>query len=215
MALSIDMPALVKALTNGRTVYNPSLVPIASRYYSDAHKAGYTKNLDEAKKLLAASGYKGETLKLQTNKRYDEMYKVAVATQSMLSKAGIKTELEVLEWATQLSNFREGKFQLMSFGYSARIDPAILYADVSGDKAKAPMAQWTNPQVEKALDSIGGVTDVAKRKAVFEQLHRQMIEDVPFLMMYNMPGLVVVSKNIAGFKSWPLRKPRFFNVTKN
>jgi peptide/nickel transport system substrate-binding protein len=196
-------------------VYNPSLVPITSRYYSDVHKNGYTKNLDEAKKLLAAAGYKGEPLKLQTNKRYDEMYRVAVAVQSMLNKAGIKTELEVLEWATQLSNFREGRFQLMAFGYSARIDPAIFYTDVTGDKNKAPMTQWSNPSAEKTLDAIEGVSDPAKRKAAFEQLHKQMIEDVPMIMMYNMPGLVVVSKNLSGFKSWPLRKPRFFNVNKS
>lgn len=215
IALALDLPAITKALNNGLTQYNPSLVPAASRYYSAAERRGYARNLAEAKTLMDAAGYKAEVIKIQANKRYPYMYRLAVVTQSLLSKAGIKTELEMLEWATQVSNFREGKFQLMAFGYSARTEPALLYRDVLGNKSKTPMAQWENPEALTLLDSIEGNPDEAVRRQTFEKLHDMMIADVPMAMVYNKPGMVVVSRNVTGFKGWPLRKPRLFNLTKH
>ena len=50
-------------------------------------------------------------------------------------------------------DFHSGNFQLMSFGYSARIEPALMYSDVLGDKSGNPMAQWENPQARALLRS--------------------------------------------------------------
>jgi peptide/nickel transport system substrate-binding protein len=214
VALSLDLPALARALTNGHSVYNPSLVPAGSPYRTAAHDSGYAPNPDEAKKLLVAAGYHGEAIKIQTNKRYPEQYRLAVVAQNMLAKAGIKAEVEVLEWATQLTNFREGKFQMMAFSYSARLDPAIMYGDVLGDKNLTPMSQWSNPQADRILAGIKGVSDPARRKGAFEELHQLMIADVPLIEIYNTPVLVGVSKRLAGFRPWALRRPRLFNVSK-
>ncbi|WP_447981206.1 ABC transporter substrate-binding protein [Achromobacter kerstersii] len=215
IALALDFPAIARALNNGQAAYNPSLVPAASVYYSDADRAGYEKNLKEVKRLLEAAGYRGEPLKLQANKRYPYLYRVAVVTQQLLNKAGIKTELDMLEWGTQVTNFREGKFQLMAFAYSARTEPALMFRDVIGDKAKTPMAQWESPEAAAILEGIEAESDPAVRKQAFDKLHTLMLRDTPLLMYYNKPGYVVVSSQLQGFTGWPLRKPRFFNVTKN
>lgn len=215
IALALDFPGIARALNNGQAAYNPSLVPAASVYYSDADRAGYEKNLQEVKRLLDAAGYRGEPLKLQANKRYPYLYRVAVVTQQLLGKAGIKAELDMLEWGTQVTNFREGKFQLMAFAYSARTEPALMFRDVIGDKSKTPMAQWESPEAAAILESIEAESDPAVRKQAFDKLHSLMLRDTPLLMYYNKPGYVVVSSKLQGYTGWPLRKPRFFNVTKN
>ena len=215
IALALDFPAIARALSNGNAPYNPSLVPTSSTYYGAAERAGYEKNLDEARKLLQAAGYHGETLKVQTSKRYPYLYRVAVVTQQLLNKAGIKSELEMLEWGAQVSNFREGRFQLMAFAYSARTEPALLFRDVIGDKSRTPMAQWESPDAAAILDGIEAEPDPARRQQAFDRLHALMLRDAPLLMYYNKPGYVVVSSKLHGYTGWPLRKPRFFNVTKN
>jgi peptide/nickel transport system substrate-binding protein len=215
IALSLDFPGIAQALTDGLAAYNPSLVPTSSAYYTAADKQGYQQNLAEAKRLLQAAGYRGQTLKLQVSKRYPYLYRVAVVTQQLLSQAGIHAQLDMLEWGTQLDNFRHGKFQMMAFAYSARTEPAQLFLDVLGDKARSPMAQWENPKARAVLDGIEGESDPTVRKQAFERLHALMIQDVPLLMYYNNPGYVVVSARLKGFIGWPLRKPRFFNVSKN
>ncbi|MGF6642300.1 peptide/nickel transport system substrate-binding protein [Paraburkholderia sp. GAS82] len=215
IALALDLPGIVNAVTDGHGHYNPSLIPDANKLYSTIDATGYTKNLPEVKRLLAQAGYHGQTLKLETSRRFEHMYTLAVYVQSLLTKAGIRTELDVVEWSKQVSDFRSGRFQLMSFAYSARIDPALMFGDVLGDKSKTPMAQWENPAALALLHSLQGVSDETARKQAFDRLHQMMIADVPLLGMYNTPDLILVSSRLHGLTSWPMRRMRFYNVSKD
>ena len=215
IALALDLPGIVNAVTDGHARYNPSLIPDANRLYSPIDATGYTENLPEVKRLLAQAGYHGQTLKLETSRRFEHMYTLAVYVQSLLTKAGIRTELDIVEWGKQVSDFRSGRFQLMSFGYSARIDPALMFGDVLGDKSKTPMAQWENPAALTLLHSLQGVSDETARKQAFERLHQMMIADTPLLGMYYTPDLILVSSRLHGLTSWPMRRMRLFNVSKD
>jgi len=215
IALAVDLPGVVNAVSGGLARYNSSLTPDAEALYTAGDAVGYKQNLPEVKRLLAAAGYAGQTLTLETNRRYVHMYSSAVYMQSLLSQAGIKVKLQVVEWGTQVNDFRSGHFQLMSFGYSARIEPALMYGDVLGDKSKNPMVQWENPKARALLRSIDGVTDPAARKQVFEQLHQMMMDDVPMIVLNDTPDLTLVSNRLQGVTTWPLGLQRFFNVTKN
>lgn len=215
IALAVDLPGVVDAVSDGRARYNPSLTPNADALYTPADAIGYKQNLAEVKRLLAQVGYKGQTLTLKTNRRYPHMYSAAVYLQSLLSQAGINVKLQVLEWGTQVNDFRSGNFQLMSFGYSARIEPSLMYADVLGNKAKNPMVQWENPQALALLRSLDGVTDPAIRKRTLARLHMMMLADVPMIVLYDSPDLTLVSSRLHGMGTWPLRFKRVFNVTKN
>jgi len=215
IALAVDLPGVVNAVSGGLARYNSSLTPDAEALYTSGDAVGYKQNLPEVKRLLAAAGYAGQTLTLETNRRYVHMYSSAVYMQSLLSQAGIKVKLQVVEWGTQVNDFRSGHFQLMSFGYSARIEPALMYGDVLGDKSKNPMVQWENPKARALLRSIDGVTDPAARKQVFEQLHQMMMDDVPMIVLNDTPELTLVSNRLLGVTTWPLGLQRFSNVTKN
>ncbi|WP_205965304.1 ABC transporter substrate-binding protein [Paraburkholderia flava] len=214
IALALDLPNLANAVSNGRAEYNPSLVPTSDTLYDAGDRTGYPHDVAEAKRLAAEAGYRGQTLKLEVSRRYAPIYRLGVYAQALLSKAGIHTELDVVEWATQLSDFRSGHFQMMAFAYSARLDPAQMYADVIGDKTKMPMAQWENPAARTALQSISGVTDPAVRAKTFDTLHAMMLADTPMIVLYDSPDLMLVSRRLEGVSSWPLRRVRFFNVKK-
>jgi len=215
IALAVDLRGVVDAVSGGRARYNPSLTPAADDLYTPTDAIGYQQSLAEVKRLLAQVGYKGETLTLKTNRRYPHMYSAAVYLQSLLSQAGINVKLQVLEWGTQADDFHSGNFQLMSFGYSARIEPALMYGDVLGDKSRNPMVQWENPQARALLRSLDSVTDNSTRKEVFAQLHQMMLADAPMIVLYDSPDLTLVSNRLHGMGTWPLRTKRFFNVTKN
>ena len=83
-------------------------------------------------------------------KRYAACYRLAVMVQAMAQEAGIKIEVEVLDWATQLDRYNKGDYQAMAFAYSARLDPSLSYEMISGPKAKQPRKVWDNPE---ALDA--------------------------------------------------------------
>jgi len=106
---------------------NPSLVLPDSEYYTPHHKQWYPKDVNKAKQLLQEAGYKGEEVEIVTNKKYMQMYTIAVAVQSELAAAGIKTRLNVVEWAMHVQKMIKGDFQLLSYGIGPRPDPTMAY----------------------------------------------------------------------------------------
>lgn len=215
IAHSIDFEILAKALTKSQATYNPSLVPQTSRFYGDEHRTGYKQDLTEVRKLLAEVGYHGQPITLQTTQRYPALFREAVIVQQFLRTAGINVQLEPLEWGTLEANLRSGKFQLMTFSYTPRNEPALMYADVIGDKTRRPQSQWDDPQAMELLNSIHSVTDISQRQKVFDQLQQRMITDVPLLAVYNVPQLMIVSSKVSGFSQWSLTRQRIFNVKKD
>jgi len=90
-----------------------------------------------------------------------------------------------------------------------------MFADMLGDKSKTPMAQWENPEARKLLRSLESVTDEDVRKHTFEKLHQMMIADAPLLNAYYTPDVVIISSRLHGYTSWPMRRIRLFNVSKD
>jgi peptide/nickel transport system substrate-binding protein len=212
IAVSLDIPQLVEVAGEGFSKPNPSAVPLGSGYSSATQKKGYRYDPALAKKLLQEAGYKGEKLVIHANKRGTvPSYKVAVLAQSMMQAVGIKAEIEVLEWATQLDRFNRGNYQLSSFSYSSRLDPALSYEQFSGNRDKQPRKVWEDPKALKLIDESMVESDRAKRQALFDQLHTLMIAQTPLVILDNGVDSWAMRKRVSGFTAWE-SKPRLWNV---
>jgi peptide/nickel transport system substrate-binding protein len=212
LALSLDTPGIAAAVTEGGSKRNNSAIPGSSPYYDAVQATGFTRDIAQAKKLLAEAGYHGQPVKMMANKRHSESFDTAVLVQAMAAEAGINIELEVLDWATQLDRYTKGKYQTMSFIYSARLDPSLSYEMVSGPKATEPRKVWDDPEVQLKLARSMQIADRAQRQVLFDELHRKMLNDVPFIVLFNSADVVGLGRNVVGFKSWAPAKPRLWNV---
>jgi peptide/nickel transport system substrate-binding protein len=212
MALAIDQPALVRGVTNALQRRNNSAIPGTSPFYSPVQAQGFTHNLAEAKRLLAEAGYAGQPIRLIANKRYNAMFEVAVLAQAMLQQAGLKVELEVLDWATQLDRYSKGTYQAMSFSYSARLDPSLSYEMFTGPKETQPRKVWDNPDAQSKLAVSMDTLDKARRQAIFDDLHKRLLDEVPLIVLYNGLEITAFNKRLQGYRNWALAQPRLWNV---
>ena len=212
LALALDQDALVNSVSEGLSRRNNSPVPSTSPWHTPVQASGFKHDLAEAKRLLAAAGYSGQTIKMVTNKRYTAMFDTAVLVQGMAQAAGLKIELDVLDWATQLDRYTKGDYQLMSFSYSARLDPALNFEMLMGAKDKQPRKVWDNPDMQQRLGVAMDSADRGQRQAVFDELHRRILDEVPIIVLYNSAEVAAVRRNVTGFKGWPAGQPRLWNV---
>ena len=212
IAAAIDTPALVDAVTNGLGRANNSVVPATSPYYSPAQARRYVHDPAKAKALLAEAGYRGQPLVILANKNEPETYEAAVIAQAMLQQVGINAKLEILEWATQLDRYNKGNFQITSFSYSARYDPALAYAVLIGSKARQPNRIWDDETAISLLDRVLINPDRNERQTIFDALHARFLTEVPFIMLYNGVEADAVSTRVTGFKASILPKPRLWEV---
>ena len=214
IAHAIDLEQMTEVATNGLTKANPSGVPLSSAYYGDEFKTWPEYDLEKSRALLEEAGYNGETVTIEANKRYTGMYDNAVMLQAMLQAAGINAQIEVLDWAAQLDNFFSGNFQMSSFGYSQRTDPAIIYGMFIGDKDQYATSQWDDPEVSELYGKITSEADFDTRRALLVELQQKMAEDVPILPLNYWPVVQMVGPGVHGYEAWSLAKPRAWGVWK-
>jgi len=214
LARAIDRGQAVKVNTGGYAKVNSSAVPVDSAYYTPAHRAWPPYDLQKARELLRAAGYRGAPIRIQTNRRYKNMFDNALMMQAMLQAAGVRAELEVMDWAAQLARYQAGEFQLSSFSFSARLDPAFTYANLIGDKGKRGTVQWEDAAASQLLERLMTQVDAADRKATMEQLHQRMAVQVPIIGLYNGHWAIVTRADVKDVMHWPAGTLAFWGVTR-
>jgi len=213
IAASLDMEQIVAAASEGLGSVNNSAVNKGSSYYGPVEKKGLHYDPAQAAKLLREAGYKGEKITIQANKRaLVPSYTVAVLAQAMMQSIGINAQIEVLEWATQLDRYNSGNYQMSSFTYSSRPDPALSYEQFSGSKDKQPRKVWEDPQALKLIDETFTEADPKKRQVLFDQIHTLMIQQVPLVVLSDVVDAWASRSRIIGFAVWE-GKPRLWNVS--
>lgn len=215
IAHALDRVQIARIATGGRGGPNPSAVPVDSTWRTPAHDAFPAYDPDAARSLLRAAGYRGEPLVIQTNRHYPNMYDNAVMAQALLQAVGLNARIEVLDWATQLSNYQRGRFQLSSFSFSGRFDPALTYDQLLGDKRERATVQWESAAARRTLDRALAENAPGQRRAAFESLHAAMAADVPIIGLYNGVGLTAVGPGVEGYRTWPGSTPILWGTTKH
>jgi peptide/nickel transport system substrate-binding protein len=171
------------------------------------------RDVEAARKLLAQAGYRGQTIKILTTKRYNSLFDIAVLTQAMAAEAGLRIDVEVLDWATLLDRYNRGDFQALAFTYSARLDPSLSYDMITGPKDKQPRKVWESPEAIRLLEASMTETDPVRRQAVFDALEARMREDVPAIFIYSETRTSAARSYVRNFGGWPLGQPRAWNVS--
>ncbi len=212
LAMALNTTSISTIASGGSGTPNASMVPAPSKYHTGPHNVPHKFDLAAAKKLVAESGYKGQPIKMITNRRYPDMYDQSVMIQGMAKEAGINLELEVLEWGTELDRYQSGNYQLMSFGYSARVDPYLVYESMLGDKEKSKRKVWDNPKAIAALQRAGEEGDPAKRQKIFDEMHAMMLDDVPLVVLFNPGDPNGVNRKLEGFEAWSQSRERLWGV---
>jgi peptide/nickel transport system substrate-binding protein len=214
IAAAIDVKQLVATTSNGFGVPNNSIISVASNYYGPSEKQGFTYDPQKAAQLLQEAGYRGQPLTIVANKRsMVPSYDLAIIAQAMLQAVGINAQVEVMEWGTQLERYQAGRYQAMSFTYSARFDPALSFEQVTGNKDKESRKVWEDPVAIELLTQALKEGDVAKRQSIFDQLHERFIDQVPMIVMYNGLDIVALNQNVEGYDAWIGQKPRLWGVS--
>ena len=139
----------------------------------------------------------------------------AVFIQSMAKAAGINIEIEVLEWATLLDQYLKGTYQSMFFSYAARLDAALSFQMLTGPKASQPNKVWDNPEAVALINQALVASDPKIRQALFDDLHKRFIADLPMIPLWNTPDIAAFRSNVIGYKSWPAAMPRIWGVKLN
>lgn len=215
IAHAIDRQMLVNFNAWGQASVNSSAVPAGIAAHSAVHDLWYDYDIERARALLNEAGYRGQPIRIQTNRRYEYMYSNAVVIQAMLHAAGMNAHIQVIDWASQLGNYYSGRYQLSTFGFSAIAVPALRYHKLIGSKDDRPVFMWESDSAARLLGEAIQTTDPARHQALLDQLHREMVRDVPIIGLYNPHGATALRREVQGFQPWAMNLPRLWGVSRD
>ncbi len=215
IAHAIDRDLVAKFNTYGYASVNSSSVPVGMAAHTPLHDRWHEPDVEKARALLKEAGYQGQPIRIQTNRKYQNMYANAVVIQAMLHAAGMNAHIDVMDWASQLSNYFAGKFQLSAFSYSALANPALRYYKLIGSKDVRAVYQWEDPRAVGLLEQAITTFDEGERQKIFDRLHLLMVDDVPIIGLYNAHSATATLDSIEGYRPTPLSLTRLWGVWKS
>jgi peptide/nickel transport system substrate-binding protein len=213
LTVAIDRDTLAKRVMFGAAT--PSSQPTAPGF------GGYNKTLtvppydpERAKKLLAEAGYPngfGMTIHC-TNDRYVNDASVCQAIGQMLSRIGLKMEVEALPRsvffpkATNHKGKDRFSFMLLGWGNSSTGDagavPNILHTlDLNHGLGSWNLGHYSNPKIDKVIENAVSTMDLEKRYAGFAEAMKMAMEDHALIPLYTQSVVVGVRKGLT-YATW-------------
>jgi peptide/nickel transport system substrate-binding protein len=209
---AVDVPTICTQLlgTDCRRatglVNPPNDHPTLEPYAYDPEKAEAL--LDQAGYPRGANGVRF-TIRLQSpNNRYLNDANVALAIGQFLDDVGIKTEVDLLNFASVYvplivapgGNVAGPLFLLGSGG--TLIDARIDMTDLSRPDAGTNYTGWTNPNWYGGWDRLAAATSAAEERRIIDEMLEVFYDDAPWLMLYFQPDFYGVSNRI----DWQARR---------
>jgi peptide/nickel transport system substrate-binding protein len=200
--LSIDREAINQVVFNGEFLPGNQWVNPEHPYYQKTFPI-HPRNVEKARAFLKEAGVALPVTVDFMVPKGAETEAVAQVVQSMAAEAGIDMKIRVTEFATSLKQAEAGEYQAFLLAWSGRIDPdGNSYVFLHSD-APQNYSAWKNPEADKALDDARLVSDMAKRKAIYEKLTKAEMEDQAILYIFHRRILIAHTARLEGYRQMP------------
>ncbi len=157
------------------------------------------RNLDLARQKLREAAKPGGfsfTLKITPGRTAQQ---IAQVMQSMAAEAGIKINIEIVEFGTMLNQLDTHKFEASLLGWSGRPDPDgnIYGFFVTGGGLNN--SAYSNPKVDTLLDAARILTAPDQRTRAYADIMSTLDDELPYLFLYWPKEYKVLGPKLQGF----------------
>ncbi|GAA0307062.1 peptide/nickel transport system substrate-binding protein [Kineococcus aurantiacus] len=199
VAFALDREAITEAAKFDTARVNQTAIPQDSKWYYDY--APFTTDVDQAKQLLQQAGVSTPlTMGLMVTSEYPETVTAAQVIASQLEPLGITVEIQTEDFATWLDREGRGDFDAFMLGWLGNVDPADFYEDQHRTGGANNYQKYSNPVTDDLLDRGAVEPDEARRKELYDQAAKQIVDDVSYLYLYNPDAVQVWKKGVTGYQ---------------
>jgi peptide/nickel transport system substrate-binding protein len=199
---AIDRAVLVNVVFNG--MFAPNAQPVApnSPFYDETLPPP-PRDLEKAKTLLRQAGVTPPvTLDLLTLNQPDNL-QAAEVIQSMAADAGFNIRIVAMEASAAIQIEQRGDYQMYLNGWSGRVDADGNTFQFLHTGQGNNFMGYSNPTVDRLLEEGRAMSDVAKRRIVYQQVWETLRGDLPITYLYSPRNIVAMTAKLNGFQPVP------------
>ncbi|GAB3824015.1 ABC transporter substrate-binding protein [Kribbella italica] len=193
---AMDVPLLVKATLNGHGREVPTMIPRES-FGFDPAIAPYSRDLDQARRLLAQAGHPDGLSTTLTASSTDAT--TAQAISGLLTKVGVQAKVSLLDPSTYSQRLTSDNRKALGPMYLASTTGWTLDGSSpvqSNVRTGRRQSRWTNPLADQLIDREENSIRPADRQKAFSSLQRLLSQEAPFVFLYQADTIVISNDRV-------------------
>jgi peptide/nickel transport system substrate-binding protein len=204
---AIDYDALIDAVQLGYATKTRGPVPEGVWGHDNSVKQ-YKHNVKHAKTLLKEAGVKNLSLDLLYSDNKTWWKTEALTIQSNLADIGVKVNLKSVAYATSRDMIDKGDFDLALGVWSPDFgDPYGImnyWYDSKNFGLAGNRAFYKNSKVDRLLKEAATNNSKQERTALYKQIQDIVMDDAPYILLYQKDYILPMSKDVKGFVYNPM-----------
>ncbi len=209
---AVDYKGMADSFLAGQWVVHQTFWP--KGLWAAYEKTHYSLDIAKAKALLEEAGYgDGFSVKIDTLTA-SPFPEIAQAIQATLAQVGIKSEIQTQEGKTLWPKYRARKHELILARWSPDyVDPhsnADAFTHNPDNRAEAKLTgkltwrnSFANDELNTLTDKARQLADPAEREEIYAELQKKLMDDGPFVIMFQTNAQEARNKRLSGFVSGP------------
>jgi ABC-type transport system substrate-binding protein len=123
-----------------------------------------------------------------------------VAVQQYWADVGVKMQPKYVEGASLEPMIKARSYDILWLGATGSVDPDLIgpfiECNQTPDKAGINYSWYCNPQLDALLEQGRSTQDLAKRKAIYDQVQVILNEDAPWVPVWTPVRVAVTRKKV-------------------
>lgn len=204
---AIDYQSIIDGVMLGQAIRLTSPIPNGT-FGHDSSLEVYQYDPERARELLAEAGYpNGFTFELAYPSADQERFEVSTVMQANLATVGIQAELVGYAWPALLDKWDNGDFYLSVGKWAPTGDPHSRIFGLLGCGSfgtAGNYGRYCNPAVDELAEQAVATLDRNARAALYAELQRVVMEDAPWLFLYQPKRGFPLADGVVGFHIPPV-----------
>lgn len=217
----VDYDGMVNSFLEGRKRVHQTFWP--SGLWASLDENAYTFDPAKAKALLAEAGFADGFEVTLDSPNSSPFSNIARSIQSTMAQGGIKVTVVLGEQKSVLAKYRARQHQMLLINWGPDYMDPHTNADSfarnpdNSDGAKSKPLAWRNsweiPEISKMTDAAVRERDEAKREKMYKDLQRKVMEEGPFIIMFQETKQLAKRSNVKNFIMGPSSDVTYYNLT--
>jgi peptide/nickel transport system substrate-binding protein len=216
IAYAVDRQQIIDAVALGEGEITGPIAPALAQFaLPSSEYPSYKRDVNKAKQLLQEANVGPIEFTMLTQTSEPAYAKdVAQLVQQQLAEVGIKMNIELLEFNQWVDRWLKADFDMSPGLNGGNADPDYyIFRYFTTDGNLNFVTSYQNNTVSDAIKQARTLTDPARRKLLYDQVQRTLVDEAPFIWLFVGRDYVAYQNTTKDFAHIPTGNVTFLRQT--
>jgi peptide/nickel transport system substrate-binding protein len=216
IAYAVDRQQIIDAVALGEGEITGPIAPALAQFaLPSSEYPSYKRDVNKAKQLLQEANVGPIEFTMLTQTSEPAYAKdVAQLVQQQLAEVGIKMNIELLEFNQWVDRWLKADFDMSPGLNGGNADPDYyIFRYFTTDGNLNFVTSYQNNTVSDAIKQARTLTDPARRKPLYDQVQRTLVDEAPFIWLFVGRDYVAYQNTTKDFAHIPTGNVTFLRQT--